>query len=142
MSRSVDLVCMGNIGQCPHLAVGLSRAGLLHRWYAGLYYDPRKHGWLGRVLPRMKARHHPELDPSKVQTLPHWELGRIAMTRADRLARQPSRTLGRWLERLFTREVARRLTRKPPGVVIGTNHTALEVFLAARELGVTTVETT
>jgi glycosyltransferase involved in cell wall biosynthesis len=133
-------------------AVAAQGAGYL-RWFAtGLYdtgrglADPRLRAWLPagarRRLERdLRRRHHPELDPGRVLTIPRYHLLATGLRRSiGRLGQLRRLDLETWAHHRFDAELGARLGRLPGiEVVHAFEGTALATFRAARSAGKRTI---
>jgi glycosyltransferase involved in cell wall biosynthesis len=134
----VALVSMSNIGECPQLARALQDAGMLERWYTGLYYKPKGIVDIGRVLPAIKRRYHRAIDPSRVHTMPGWECLRLLAIRLPFLNSSMKRSISQLCASQFAKSVTRHLSNHSVNVVVGVNFTSLEVFKIAKRMGMVT----
>lgn len=142
--------CPRTLVACPdsrppayQAAIGLDRGGSLDRFLTGFYYNPDAN-WVDlarRVLPSgfarlergLRRRHHPEIPADRVDSTFGFD---AALALENRVA--PLRHLAaRWRTRRFDRQLASKVEREHPEVLLTFSDVGSEYALAAaRRAGV------
>lgn len=139
MVPRVALVNLGNMGHCPELVLALQEAGMLERWYTGLYYRPDVAPILAMFSKDIKRRHHSAINGSHIHSLPMWELWSVAARRLPIIPESWARRWGRYCATRYSRSVAAHLARNRVDIVIGYDYCTLNVFQEAKRMGAMTV---
>lgn len=149
MSRSTDTdvrvgVFHPGTQHSHETALAFQQAGAL-AWYAtSIFYDPRRWpynvvkflppGARGRLEYEFKRRHHPDIDPSLVQTFGVWEwVERLSMRAGLRMMEHHA---NEWGNRRFGHQVAALAARTSVDAIWGFDTSSLAAFDDVRGRGI------
>lgn len=135
----VVLCAMANIGHAPHLAIGLQKAGILKKWYTGIYKDPKKSYFLSKLFPRINHRYKGTVNKDIVNEYIATEILIRGISRMFFSGEHSGKKLYLLTHSFFRNAVCREILKNPPDIVVGLDMMSLEIFkaLKKRKIGTT-----